>query len=259
MCEPRRIEVTLSSEIDESWRGEVEEQATVHRVVTESIERVVPLRGRLGGTAQVELDDLFAEGFRGWQRDEEQQNVFVLLLDVVELRYDGGTGDLTIRASANDLVEATAQATSVAETRVRAVLSATGEGMYYDDGFNNRTPELAEQAAQQQADREIVEAEAAAREEQTREARAAARERASQEASDRAEREAAEQAERLRVRLHEALRQLLDDSSDLVQAELSAIVGEVMRRGVLRIVKANGGRLLEVHEDDASIVIEAEI
>ncbi|MCP4663352.1 MAG: hypothetical protein GY856_48790 [bacterium] len=257
MCNPRRIEITLCEDINETWRDEIEDQVTVHRQVEAAIERTIPLRDRLGQAARAELEDIFRQGFRGWMLADNGQ--FTLPLGMITLGWDPESGELAVRAEMAEVVEATARGTAVAEAQVRAAVTAAGEGKYYDDGWGGHTQEKAEGEAQENAEEGLRDAKAEAIEEQTREAREAAQAEAADAASRQASAEAASKAAEREAQLRRELMNVLDQAGDLVRAEVAALVGEVMRRGVLRVVRVNGGRLLAQHEDETSIMIEAEI
>lgn len=255
MCNPRRIEVTLSSEIEEAWSAPIEVEATAHAEVVERVERTMDLRRRLGPTAQAALREALEAGFRGWVRQGNAQ--FVLDRGPVTLTYDAKSGLLGVQVEARALVEAQAVGRTEVHEVVRGTLEVKGVARGYDDD----APEVQaqrQQQAQEDAQRKHEAEKAAFVEEQTRDAVAKGTERATAEAKRQAQVQAEEKAKAARSAVRaEAQAMIQKAAAPLVHEEVSALTGEVMRRSVRRLVEANDGYIQEEREDDHEIVIEA--
>ncbi len=76
MCNPRRLEVNLTRQIEEECQATVEEDATAHVDVHERLERRIALADRLGPSARLGLAAALAEGFRGWSRVDGEEGHF---------------------------------------------------------------------------------------------------------------------------------------------------------------------------------------
>jgi hypothetical protein len=251
MCNPRRIEVPLTRQVEQGWSVTLEEQATAHAEAAERIEQVVPLG--LGATAQAMLRQALDEGFRGFVREGA---VYVRERGPLRLVYNPEGAVLTITAERRRLVAATATARVEASGTARGQVEVVGQGMTYDDAPDEHTARV-EAHARRDAEAQAERATHALVDAQSREARDAAGAAARSKARAEAEGQAATQAEAARGDLAAELRALFDASRPALREEIGALVAETMKRSVLQLVRANGGRIQENREDDDEIVIKA--
>ncbi len=256
MCNPRRLEVNLTQQIEEEWQATVEEDATARVDVQERLERRIPLADRLGPSARVGLAAALAEGFRGWRAVEGEEGRFTHELGPLRLSLDTGSAELVVSAERQSAVSGTASAEAGYSAQIRETVEVREAGTVYDD-----TPEDAVVAAQQKLDEKAeVRMESERRrviDEQSREAREDAERRAAAEAQKRAADEAEALGEEERQLLHKELEALFQQSRSVLHEEVAALVGETLRRSVLHLVRVNGGELRQCQETDDAIFIEA--
>lgn len=153
MCNPRRVRVTATRELNEAWQREVT--------------RTIEMRERVRGEARVRQqldtalgtptlralesalveDASWVEVDEGYRYDLEGGYVIYLLEERA----------LEIVAVLEDDIVTTEQETRLLQGRVTAEISAEGEGRYYDDGWGGRTLEVGEKDAQAAAQRQLEE------------------------------------------------------------------------------------------------------
>ena len=257
MCNPRRLEVRLTQEIEEEWRATVRESATTHVDVQQRLERVISLADRLGPSARLGLAEALNEGFRGWQPVAEQEGCFENELGPLQLHLDTGAAELTVVAERESVVTGTGDAEQEYHANVRDTVEVHESDTAYDDGWDGRDEETVQRRLDERAQASLERKREEAIESQTAEAREDARRRATDEARRLAEQHAQAHGEEEQQRLMEELEELLRQSSPLLHEEISALVGETLRRSVLHLVRVNGGELRRCEETEESIVIEA--
>ncbi len=257
MCNPRRLEVRLTQEIEEEWRATAQEEATARVEVSERLERVISLADRLGPSARLGLSAALAEGFRGWRAVDGEDGRFEIDVGRLHLSLDTESARLTVTLEREGSVMATASAEAEYSATVHGTVEARENGTAYEDGYGGRDVETVDRELREKAQAGIERERERVIDEQTREAREEAERRAADEARQRAETEAAARGEKERTRLAEELEELLRESLPVLHEEVAALVGETLRRSVLHLVRVNGGELRRCEETDDAIVIEA--
>jgi hypothetical protein len=257
MCNPRRLVVNLTQQIEEEWHATATETATARVAVSERLERVIPLGGRLGPSARLGLAAALAEGFRGWRRVEGEESRFACEIGPLRLSLDTGTAELVVTAERRRSVSGKGSAEEGYDATIRGTVEVEKKAIAYEDGWGGRSVEV----VQRELDDEARVAAAGKRqsliEEQSREAREDARSRATASARHRAEKQAEALGEEERKLLRQELEELFQQSRSVLHEEIAALVGETLRRSVLHLVKVNGGELRQCQETDDAIVIEA--
>jgi len=150
MCNPRRIQVTLTRQVQEAWEREVSRAVDISDTITGEARIRQSLDDSLGGPALMALQSLLANGFEGWQEDSDGN--FRHLVNDGYVVYRPDDRQLEIVAIAHqDVCE-----TGCASERLTGVLSeeieTIGEGQYYEDEWGGHTREKAERNAQQAAE-----------------------------------------------------------------------------------------------------------
>ena len=257
MCNPRRLEVNLTRQIEEEWRSTVEEDATVHLDVHERLERVIPLAERLGPSARLGLAAALGEGFRGWDPVAGEAGRFTNQLGPLRLSLDTGSAELVVAVERQTAVSGTARAEAGYSASIRDTIEVHEEGTAYEDGWGGRTVGAVQEELDEKARARMESERRRVVDEQTREAREDAERRAGSEARQRAEKEAEALREEERKLLREELEALFQQSRPVLHEEVAALVGETLRRSVLHLVRVNGGELRHCEETDDEIVIEA--
>ncbi len=257
MCNPRRLEVNLTQQIEEEWQATVEEDATARVDVQERLERRIPLADRLGPSARAGLSAALAEGFRGWRSVEGEEGRFTHELGPLQLNLDTGSGELVISAERQSVVSGTARAEAGYSAQIRETVEVRETGTAYQDGWDGRTVETVQQELDEKAEARMERERRRVIDEQSREAREAAERRAAAEAQAHAEDDAEALGEEERKLLRQELEALFQQSRSVLHEEVAALVGETLRRSVLHLVRVNGGELRQCEETDDAIVIEA--
>ncbi len=257
MCNPRRLEVRLTQEIEEEWRATAQEEATARVEVSERLERVISLADRLGPSARLGLSAALAEGFRGWRAVDGEDGRFEIDVGRLHLSLNTGSAQLTVTLERESSVSATADAVIDYSAPVQGIVEVRETDIAYTDGWRGRDEETVQSQLEEKAQTELEREQQRLIEEQTREAREDAERRAAAEARRRAETEAAARGEEERTQLAEELEELLRESLPVLHEEVAALVGETLRRSVLHLVRVNGGELRRCEETEDAIVIEA--
>lgn len=257
MCNPRRLVVNLTQQIEEEWQATVEETATARVDVHERLERVIPLAGRLGPSARLGLSAALAEGFRGWRRVGEEEGCFTTEIGPLQLHLDTGSAELRVTADRQTSVSGTARAEADYRASIRETIAVEEGGIAYDDGWRGLTPEAVHQSLEEKAQARVSREREAAIERQSRPARDEARHQARATAQARAGEEAQALGAEERDLLRQELDALFQQSQSVLREEVAALVGETLRRSVLHLVRVNGGELRRCEETDDAIVIEA--
>lgn len=263
MCNPRRLEVSLVENIEEEWRATVEEEAVASREVTERIERVIELGGtgplaRLGPPALEGMREALVAGFRDWRPTPERDGIFVSELGSLRLELDTGSARLTISAERRDTVTARSIASEEYQAHIEGRIEAQSTGDVHDDGWRGLTEERVRPEVERQVQTQMEKERQRLREEGSREARDAAASRAAAEARRRADELTVGLAETQQRQLRDALATLFEKSAVLIREEIAALLGETLRRGILRMVRVNGGVLCQYEETADEIHIEAQ-
>lgn len=257
MCNPRRLVVNLTQEIEEEWQATVAETATARIDVHERLERVIRLGERLGPSARLGLSAALTEGFRGWRRAEGEDGCFVNEIGPLRLRLDTDTAELTVAVERQSSVSGTARAEAGYSASVRGTIEVEESGIAYEDGYRGLTVEAVQSKLDEQAQARAASERQRMIEEQSNSAREGARHQAEADARRQAEEQAQALGEEERKLLRQELEALFQESRSVLHAEVAALVGETLRRSVLHLVRVNGGELRQCEETDDAIVIEA--
>nr|BFE57347.1 hypothetical protein GCM10020063_018730 [Dactylosporangium thailandense] len=252
MCNPRRVEVTASRQLDEAWEHEMRRLASVSATAVGEATVREALDDSIGAPTLAALIEVL-DRTEGWERDG---NVFRFALDDGYLAYHIAEQELEITVRLSDEVRAEAEAVATARGRLDGTLTATGTGTYYDDLWGGITEDdaarAAEHNAQQQLDggrRERLEAEAAAAEaandpQLTAEARRRAEELLRQ--------RIAERTEALRAQAMEQLAAAGIHARTIFYRAL----GEAIREALFAYARANNAEGLTFSERDGVVDIQ---
>ncbi|GID93441.1 hypothetical protein ACFQFC_16265 [Amorphoplanes digitatis] len=255
MCNPRRVEVTATRQLDEAWEHEIRRlslvsatavgEATVREALDDSI-----------GEPTLEALVGVLERTEGWERDGD---AFRYALPDGHVTYHVEDQELEIVVRLSAEVEAEAEAVATAGGRISETLTVTGQGTYYDDGWGDITEDDAARAAQADAQRlldggrrERLQAEAAAAErEHDRALTAEAGERARALLDERLR----QRSERLRT---EALRRL-SAAGILARTTFYQALAQALRDTLVAYARANNAEGLTLSESDGVLNIQFEL
>ncbi len=248
MCNPRRIRVTATRQLDEAWEREVSRTVELReRVIGEARVRQ-QLDASLGGPTLRALEAALAAEDSGWTEVDEGYR-FTVEGGYVTYLFDERA--LEIVAVLEDEMQALGEETQVLEGAVRTEISAEGEGRYYDDGWRGHTLEDGRKKAQAAAERELDSIARALVEQAANEAavqaaaeieaaaRAQAKTRLRQSATELSE-QARQHLDTVGLRCRQAFHQVL------AQAYRDAILAYARRHGAEKIQCTEGNDVVEI-------------
>jgi hypothetical protein len=141
MCNPRRVQVTATRQLNQAWEREVERVAEVAATLTGTARIRQPLDATLGGSALLALQNALAQGFPGWT--EQPDGSFHSAVDGGYVAYHPDDHTLEIVATLTEELRVQGSARERLSGTVSDTVEVQSEGQYYDDGWANRTRERA--------------------------------------------------------------------------------------------------------------------
>lgn len=256
MCNPRRVEVTATRQVRESWEREVRRVAQASADLAGEARIRQTLDDSVGGPALMALQTLLANGFEDWA--EQPDGSFRHNVDGGYVLYHPDDRALEIIAAVSQNITETGEASERLSGEIAEQLEARADGSYYDDGYNGRTEQRARQEAQHAAEQALDEtirqrrnsAEQAAEQQRDAALRTQAEEVAQRRIAERGatlqpelNRRARERLEEVGIRARQGFHRLL------AHAYRDALTGMARRRGV-----ANQG--INTRETDEYLEIE---
>lgn len=255
MCEPRRIEITVTRQVREAWEREIERVAEASETVTGEARIVQPLDHSVGGSALMALRSALARGVPGWR---EVEGGYRHDLPGGSVLYDPEARTLEIVATLSETVTRSAAARDHLSGVVEHEVAVRHGADYYDDGWGGRTQERAEAEAREGAERAVTDALNQRIDEQ---ALAAEREREAALAADAeaAARQAARQAavqrqEALAMRAAEELR----DVGARARLAFNRVLAGAYRDALLALAHRRGVADAAIHQRDDGDRLEIE-
>lgn len=262
MCNPRRVRIELSQAIEQAWQTTVSETATLEDEVNQLARLTldIPLSQEMGAAALAMLERVLQGEFpeyEAWEQDD--QGHYRHELGQVTLIYQPGTSQLIVEAALTERISAEAQATAEAGGFTVGEVAAEAIGRYYDDGWSDRTEELARAQAQQEAEDRLAQATEALHRQQHAEEISAATAQAQAEAQAQAQADLEQlQAETLAALQHR-LQTILADTQEQVQRTMNRLVGETYRQTLLLAARENGGRIIRDERAGTVLTLELEL
>jgi hypothetical protein len=237
MCNPRRVQVTATRQVVESWEHEMRRLSTSTGTAVGEMRIREALDADIGAPT---LEALIAvlEASDGW---EPADGAFRYDLDESSyLVYHVEDQELEIVVRLADEVRVEAEATTTTAGELNEEITVTGTGRYYDDGWGGITEDDARRAAANQAENLLDEA-----------LRAAADQQAAAEL-------AAQIAERSQALRADALRQL---AAVGIQARgiFNQALAQAFREAILAYAREHGAEGLSCSEQDGVVDIQFEI
>lgn len=253
MCNPRRIQITATRQLNEAWQREVTRAVSLSESVRGEARVRQPLGATLSRPALRALESALAGNDSGWAETGEGYRYEVEGGYAV---YHTGEQALEIVAYLEDEVEARAEQTTRLEGRVTEEIVAEGEGQYYDDGWGGRNEERGRHDAHTQAERKL---DAAAR---------ARLERAGQEAEaqmvsgfeaavrTQAEGELRRRAAERQAALAEQARRHLESVGLRARQAFHQLLAHAYRDAILAYARQHRAEGIQCHEDGEVVEIE---
>lgn len=167
MCNPRRIQVTASRQVDEAWQREITRRVELHDRVAGEARVRQNLANTVGRPALLALESVLAAPDSGWVRIDrgfrrDVQDGYVL--------YDVDERELEIVSTAWADIHGVGEASETVSGRVSGNFEVTGDALIYDDGYGGRTREWGEREADRNAQQNLTGTITAARQRQMQEA-----------------------------------------------------------------------------------------
>lgn len=196
MCNPRRVEVTATRQVRESWERELRRIETASGVLHGEARIRQRLDDSIGGPALMALQTLLANGVEGWQ--EQPDGSYRHAVEGGHVLYQPDERTLEIVASVSEEISASGEASERVSGQIDEELQLNAEGKYYDDGWGGHTEERARAEAEQKI---------AATLEQTLNQRRASLQQAAEQQHDAALRARASEAAQAQIAARSATRQ----------------------------------------------------
>jgi FtsH ternary system domain X2 len=253
MCNPRRVRITTTRQLDQAWQREITRTVSLRESVRGEARVRQQLGSTLGRPALRALESALAGNQSGWTETAEGYRHEV---EGGYAIYNTDEQTLEIVAVSEDEVQAEGQETQRIEGRLSREISAEGEGQYYDDGYGGSNEESGRKAAQAHAERNLDLAtqqylDAAANEGEVRlssTVEAAALNRAQEEIRQRAD-------ERQRGLEQEARRHLENVGLRARQA-FHHLLADAYRDAILAYARSHNAEGIEYREDGEVVEIE---
>lgn len=253
MCNPRRVNVSATRELSESWSREVSRTVELdQRVVGEAVVRQA-LGASLAEPVLAALEDALRAGDPEWRPVE---GGFRHDVDGGYVVYSPEERALEIVARREAQVRASGEASLTLTGELRESLSAEGEGRYYDDGYGGRTEEHARRQAQDDAERKL-EGEKRRRLDQAQQDAEAASTPALEAEAERAARERlAREAQARSAQLEAQATQQLESVGALCRQAFHRLLARGYRDAILAYARRTGAEGVQCSETDGVLQIE---
>lgn len=253
MCNPRRVKVSATRELSESWNREVARTVELdQRVVGEAVVRQA-IGASLAEPVLAALDDALRAGDPEWQPVD---GGFRHDVDGGYVVYSPEERALEIVARRESQVRASGDATLTLTGELHETLTAEGEGRYYDDGYGGRTEEHARREAQGDAERRIESEKRQRLDQAQRDAEAASASAVEAEAERNARQRLAREAQARRAELVAQATQQLESVGALCRQAFHRLLARGYRDAILAYARRTGAEGVQCSETDGVLQIE---
>ncbi|AOY84458.2 hypothetical protein BJP36_01335 [Moorena producens JHB] len=253
MCNPRRIRVTATRQLNQAWQREVSRTIELREQVRGEARIRQALDSTLGKPALRALEAALAAPDSGWSEVEEGY------------RYDVEGGYVTylidqqaleIVAILEDEVQASGQGSRILEGLIHREISAEAEGKYYDDGWGGNTKEVAQEQAKAAAEREIDQIARSEIEQAGTQAEEHSAEEIEAEARTQAEGRLQQLAANRQAVLSQQARQNLDTVGLRCRQAFHQVLATAYRDAILAYARRNGAENIQCSEEGNVVEIE---
>jgi hypothetical protein len=253
MCNPRRVTVTATRELNRAWQREVERTVQLEAEVVGRARVRQSLAESLGAPALTALEMALAAGDEEWQEID----------DGYRHEVEGGYAvyaperrTLEIVAVRSDRVRADGSAGERLEGTVRKAIEAAGEGGYYDDGWGGYTEERARQEAEERADRKLDEVAHGEVEAARRQAEDDAAEALTARAEEQARQKLESGAEERRQQLRAEAATRLEAVGLRCRQAFHRLLARAYRDALLAYARRQGAEVVTHRDDDEILELE---
>jgi hypothetical protein len=251
MCNPRRIQVSVTRRLNEAWQREVSRNVSLAENVVGEARVRQSLDATLGTPAIMALEMALDADNSGWTSVENGYRFDVEGGYVIYLMEERA---LEIVASLSDVVEACGEATEVLEGTLEDDVCVEGEGKYYDDGWGGQTKDKAEKAAQKDAEKKLKQA----AQDKIKEAQTHAESQAEQDVQNQARIAAEKNLQEKVLTRREQLAQRAQEHLETVGVRCRQAFHEVLAQGyknaILAYARRNGA--VDLHTQDEGGIVD---
>lgn len=249
MCNPRRVRITATRELDEAWQHEVTRSVQLSSVVTGDARVRQAMGETLGPQALRALEGALANGQPGW---EELEGGYRLDVEGGYVVYHVDSQELEIVAVRERQVDVEGTVSSTLTGHLREELSVDAEGQYYDDEWGGHTRERAEREARTSAESGLDDAARRRLEEARGEAEDEAASEIEAEATERARSNLEQAQSEERERLEAEARSHLESVGTRCRQAFHRLLACAYRDAILAYMRRNGGELSREPVDDGT-------
>ncbi len=253
MCNPRRIRVTATRQLNEAWQREVSRTVELQEQVIGEARVRQPLDSTLGTQALRALESALASDDSGWRQVAEGYRYDVeggYVIYLVEARA------LEIVATLEDQVHISAQETRTLAGAINTEVATEAEGSYYDDGWGGLTAEVAQQAAQTAAQRQLDQIARSQIEQAQNQAEAQVAADMEAAVRNQAQIQLQQQAAERQAVLSNQARQHLDTVGLRCRQAFHRLLARAYRDAILAYARRNGADNIQYSEENNIIDIE---
>jgi hypothetical protein len=236
MCNPRRVRVAASQQVDLAWQAEVSRTIELCATVSGEARIRQGLDSELSPQTLRALEMALATPDSGWQ---EVEGGYRRDVDGGHVVYLTDERALEIVATSSDEIRALGEASREIEGRVTRDVRARGTGDYYEDGYRGRTEEAGRRDAEQDANRNIEALKDRHVERAKRRAERHASGEVEAEARARAESDLERRAEARRSQLEGEARRHLDAVGLRGRQAFNRVLASAYRDAILAYARAN--------------------
>ena len=253
MCNPRRVCVNATEEIQAAWDRVVRRTVELSDCVSGEARIRQELDASVSSAALAALEHILDQGQDGWTAVPEG---FRFDVEGGWVIYHVDDQSLEFVAIMQDIVQVTGDAEARLEGVLETAVTVEGEGRYYDDNWGNRTENDARRDAEADAKKKID----AARREQVRlaqeQAETAASDDIEAQARRRAEQHLAHEGAARRAELERQAAAHLETVGVRCRQEFNRVLALAYRDAVLAWARTNGGQDIQCNENGGVIEIE---
>lgn len=252
MCNPRRVRVTATEQINEAWEREVRRAVQMSGTVSAEARLRQPLDASIGEPALRALEYVMAETDSGWT---EVEGGFRHNVNGGYVLYHPDDYSLEIVAHSADVVSVEVTAAQTIQGEVSQEVSQEGEDYYYEDEWGGRTrqvglanaEEKARQAIEEERKRLVQQAQTDADQQTGSQVEAEATLQAEQKWNQQAQQREAELAAQARASMDSVgLQGRRAFYQMLARAYRNAIVAYAGRNGATMIKNESSGDIVEI-------------
>ena len=251
MCNPRRINITASRQLNEAWEREITRSVELIEEVQGEARVLQPLDSSLGDDTISALESSFESGQPGWEATE---NGYRFEIQGGYIEYLRERRALEIVALLEDTINTQGEVSSRLTGEIIEEITIEGTGSYYDDGYAGKDKDFGKKAAERDIDQKF--------EKEKREARRRAEDNAEEEASKEMEEQALKVAQdKLNQLSEERKAELAEQARNNLQVvglrgrqAFHRVLAQAYKNRLLEWARNNGAENIHCSDDDDDLL-----